>query len=149
MRSLASFAIPALAVLVACSESTNSTGMISKRIGEAARSPEVTEIDLGSLTSFGWDRFYVFKPGTTREDMCKFLGATRNVCGRVIRVEKTPEAHVAMVFDLRGQVTHFEFHALENGRFDVSFGENGIPRSTTVFKVRRSTGTGELWLELK
>jgi hypothetical protein len=144
----------ALALMVsvlaaACSEATNSTGMISKRIGETARLPGSTEVDLGKLTTFGWDRVYAFKPGTTRDEMCKFLGANRNVCGRVIRLEQTPEAHIAMVYDLRGQVTHFEFHALENGRFDVSFGEHGIPRTSAVFRVRRSTGTNEIWLETK
>jgi hypothetical protein len=147
MRSLPLAVLALAAALAACSESINSTGMISKRIGEAARKPDAKQVDLGSLTTFGWDRFYVFKPGATRDEMCKVLGANRNVCGRVIRVDKTPEGHVAMVFDLRGQVTHFEFHAIENGRFDVSFGENGVPRSATIFNVRRSSGTGEIWLE--
>jgi hypothetical protein len=149
MRSSTLAVLAVSLALYACSESINSTGMISQRIGEAARRPEAREVDLGSLTTFGWDRFYVFKPGATREEMCRFLGANKKVCGRVIRVERTPDAHVAMVFDLGGKVTHFEFHALDNGRFDVAFGENGIPRAATVFKVRRSTGTGEIWLEAK
>lgn len=141
--------IAASLLLLACSEATNSTGSISKKIGEAARAPGARELDLASLTTFGWDRVYVFKPGATRDEMCKFMGAGRNVCGRVVRLERTPEGHVAMVFDLRGQVTHFEFHALSNGRFDVSFGENGIPRSATKFKVRNNSGTGEIWLASK
>lgn len=147
MRRPSAFLLTLALLLGACSESTNGTGMISKRLGEAARRPDVKEVDLGSLTTFGWDRVYVFPPGATREEMCRFMGANRNVCGRVIRVDRTPDGHVAMVFDLRGQVTHFEFHALDNGRFDVSFGDAGIPRSAAVFKVRRSTGTNEIWLE--
>jgi hypothetical protein len=139
-----------LAVLIgACSEGRNSAGMISQRIGEVVRTPGSTEVDLGKLTTFGWDRLYVFKAGATRDEMCTFLGANRNVCGRVIRVERTPDNHVAMVFDLSGQVTHFEFHAIENGQFDVNFGENGIPRSATVFRIRRHTGTGAAWLEVR
>ena len=149
MRATIIAALATSVLTCACSESTNSTGMISKRIGEVTRQPGVKELDLGGLTTFGWDRVYVFKPGATREEMCRFLGANRNDCGRVIRVERTPEGHVAMVFDLRGQVTHFEFHALDNGRFDVSFGESGIARTAAVFKVRRSTGTNEVWLESK
>ena len=149
MRSAVLAALAVAILTPSCSESVNSTGTISKRIGDAARQPDVNEIDLGSLTTFGWDRVYVFKPAATREEMCRFLGANRNVCGRVIRVDRTPEGHVAMVFDLRGQVTHFEFHAFNNGRFDASFGENGIPRAAAVFKVRRSTGTNEVWLESK
>jgi hypothetical protein len=137
------------AALAACSEVANSTGMISQRLGDAARTPGAAEVDLGQLTSFGWDRVYAFKPGATREAMCKFLGASRNACVRIIRLEKTPDAHVAMVYDLRGQVTHFEFHALANGRFDFSFGDNGIPRTAAVFRVRHSTGASEFGLELK
>lgn len=136
-------------LLASCSEATNSTGSISKRIGEAGRTPGAREVEIAKLTTFGWDRMYVFKEGATRDEMCRFLNAPRPVCGRVIRLERTPEDHVAMVFDLRGKVTHFEYHALRNGRFDVSFGENGIPRSATVFRVRHSTGTGEIWLESK
>ena len=147
MRSLISAVLLTATLVAACSEATNSTGTISKRIGEAARSPGAKEVDIGKLTTFGWDRFYVFPPGATRDEMCKFLNAPRPVCGRVIRLERTPDAHVAMVFDLRGQVTHFEFHALQNGRFDASFGDNGIPRSASVFRIRQNPGTEELWLE--
>ncbi len=149
MRISLQFLLPLVFAAVACSEATNSTGMISKRIGEVARQAEAREVDLGTLTSFGWDRLYVFREGATRDEMCGFMGANRNACGRVIRVDRTPDGHVGMVFDLRGQVTHFEFHALENGRFDVAFGDNGIPRSETVFRIRRSTGTGDLRLEAK
>jgi hypothetical protein len=134
-------------LLVACSEARNSTGMISQRIGEAARAPGAKTVDLAKLTTFGWDRVYAFKPGATREEICAFLGANRASCGRVIRVERTPEGHVCMVFDLRGQVTHVEFHALSNGRFDTDFGGGGLPRERAVFTVRHSTGTGEIWLE--
>ena len=149
MRLSTLLAVLLAALLFACSEVVNSTGMISKRIGEVVQTPGATEVDLSKLTTFGWDRFYVFKPGATREEMCKFMGANRNVCGRVIRVERTPEDHVAMVFDLQGQVTHFEFHAIENGRFDVSFSESGLPRAGAVFRIRRNTGTGAVWLEPK
>jgi len=147
MQRLTTFALFLAALLAGCSEGRNSTGMISQRIGEVARTPGATEVDLGKLTTFGWDRVYVFKPGATREEMCKFMGANRNACGRVIRVERTPDAHVAMVFDLQGQVTHFEFHALANGQFDVAFGDHGIPRSAAVFRIRRSTGIGDIRLE--
>jgi hypothetical protein len=134
-------------LLGACSEGRNGTGMISQRLGEAARQPGARTVDLGTLTSFGWDRVYAFKPGAIREQMCAFIGADRNSCSRVIRVDRTPEGHVGMVYDLQGRVTHFEFHALANGRFDTDFGPQGLPRSRAVFRVRHSTGTDEVWLE--
>lgn len=143
--SLAALALGAW--LGACSEARNSTGMISQRIGEAARQPGARTVDLGALTTFGWDRVHVFKPGATREEMCAFIGAKRTNCGRVIRVDRTPDGHVGMVFDLQGQVTHVEFHALANGRFDMDFGPEGLPRAKAVFTVRHSTGTQEIWLE--
>lgn len=149
MRLFTTAAVAVICALAACSEATNGTGMISKRIGEAARTPGATEVRLGSLTTFGWDRVYVFRPGATREEMCKFLGAGRNACGRIIRVEATPAGHVAMVFGLQGQVTHFEFHALKNGRFDVDFGESGLPRDATNFRVRPGTGIEDIHLELQ
>jgi len=141
----------ALVLATACSEATNGTGSISKRIGESARTPGTTEVDLGKLTSFGWDRFYAFRPGTTREEVCKSIGANRNVCGRVVRIERAPDDHMFLLFALGGQLTHVELHAVANGQFDFTVPESGFPRTASVFKVRRnSSGSGELiWLEPK
>lgn len=135
--------------LAACSEATNGTGTISQRIGEAARTPGATEVDLGKLTTFGWDRFYTLKPGTTREQVCEFVNAKRNVCGRVVRIEKAPADHMFLIFALGGQVTHIELHALANGQFDFAIPESGFPRASSIFKVRHnSSGSGEIiWLE--
>ena len=58
-------------------------------------------------------------------------------------------ALAVVVLALQGQVTHFEFHALENGRFDVDFGESGLPRDATNFRVRPSAGTEDIHLELQ
>jgi predicted small secreted protein len=141
----------ACVLLTACSEATNGTGTISKRLGEAVRTPGATEVDLGSLTSFGWDSFYAFKPGVAREEVCQFIGAKRNHCGRIIRIERAPEDHTFIVFGLAGQLTHVELHALANGRFDFSFPPGGHPRSASVFTVRReAAGLGEVvWLAPK
>ena len=149
LRFLAAILVAVAAI--ACSEATNSTGSISKRIGEEARAAGTAEVDLGKLTSFGWDRFFVFKPGTTREEVCKFIGANRNVCGRVVRIERAPDDHMFLVFALGGQLTHLELHAVANGQFDFAIPESGLPRSAAVFKVRRSSsGTSEIiWLEPK
>ena len=95
-------AIALVALSVACSEATNGTGSISKRIGEVARSPDTREVDLSKLTTFGWDRFYALKPGTTREEVCQFIGAKRNVCGRIIRIERAPADHTCTLFSLSG-----------------------------------------------
>ena len=144
-------AIAVAALALGCSEATNGTGSISKRLGEVARTPGVREVDLGQLTSFGWDRFYALKPGTTREEVCEFIGAKRNVCGRIVRIERAPADHMFLVFALGNHLTHIELHALENGQFDFTFPAAGQPRSASVFKVRRSaSGSGEvIWLEPK
>ena len=125
-----------------CSEMRNSTGTISKRIGEVVHAPGATEVDLGKLTSFGWEYFYAFKPGATREEVCQVINAGRNVCGRIVRIEKAPDDHMFLIFGLNGQLTHIELHAVENGRFDMEFGEHGLPRSKAVFKVRRRPSGG-------
>lgn len=105
------------------------------------------------LTSFGWDRFYVFKPGTPREDICKFIGANRNSCGRVIRYPAVPVDSVTLVFALGGQLTHTELHALANGQFDIApDDEKGLRKQAAVFRIRRSsssTGTDHIVLERK
>ena len=140
------------ALLVGCSEARNSTGTISKRIGEAVHTQGATEVDLTKLTTFGWEYFYAFKPGTTRDEVCKFIGANRNVCGRVVRIDRAPADHMFLIFGLNGQLTHIELHAVENGQFDMHFTEQGHPRSRSVFKVRRSSsGTGKdiVYLEPK
>lgn len=128
----------ASALALGCSEVRNSTGTISKRIGELVHTPGSTEVDLGKLTTFGWEYFYAFKPGTTREEVCQFIGAGRNVCGRIVRIEKAPDDHLFLIFGLNGQLTHIELHAVENGEFDMKFAEDGHPRSKSVFNVRRS-----------
>lgn len=136
--------VVASVLALGCSEFRNSTGTISKRIGEIVHAPRATEVDLSKLTTFGWEYFYAFKPGATREEVCKFIGAGRNICGRIIRIEKAPDDHMFLVFGLNGQLTHVELHAVENGLFDVPFTDQGHPRSKSVFRIRRgSLGTGK------
>lgn len=133
-------------LIAACSEVANGPGMISQRLGERVRDPAVTEVDLGRLTSFGWDRFYVFKPGTTREALCEFIGAKRPQCGRIIRYTVVPDDCVALAFALGPQLTHTELHALANGRFDIAPSPGGQPRTAAVFRIRRETSE-RIWLE--
>lgn len=140
----------ALAILLAaCSEMGNDTGQISQRIGDLVHKPETKEVRLASLTSFGWDRFFVFKPGAKREEICDFIGAKRSICGRIVRYEAVPLTHVALVFSLGRQLTHTELHALANGRFNLTPSEGGYPKESAIFKVRRvlSGMDEEVWLE--
>jgi hypothetical protein len=65
-------------VLLVCSEMRNDTGAISKKIGEIVHSPGAKELDLRTIPTFSWEYFYVSKPGATREEMCKLIGAGRN-----------------------------------------------------------------------
>src|SRR5262245_17896622 len=142
----------AAALVLGCSEAGNSTGMISKRIGEVVHAPGATEVDLGKLTTFGWEYFFVFKPGTTREEICKVIGANRNACGRIVRIDKAPDDHMFLLFGLNGQLTHIELHAVANGVFDMQINEQGHPRSKSVFRIRRSVSGGgreAIWLEPK
>lgn len=121
----------------------NHTGTISKRIGEVVHTPGSTEVDLRPLTTFGWEYFYASRPGVTREEVCQLIGAGRNVCGRIVRIEKAPDDHVYLMFGLKGQLTHIELHALVNGQFDFDFPAEGFPKSQAVFRVRRSSsGSG-------
>jgi hypothetical protein len=144
----------AVAMLVAgCSELGAGTGQISKRIGEITRDPSSREVDLAKLTSFGWEYFHYFNPGTTREEICTVIGANRNQCGRIIRYERVPATHVALLFGLNGNLTHTELHALENGEFDMPpLKQGGYPKSASVFTIRRGAGgtdSGRIFLEPK
>lgn len=133
---------------VACSEVANGPGMISQRIGDVIHDPAATEVDLRKLTSFGWDRFVLFEPGTRREQICDFIGAKRPQCGRIVRYVSVPEDCVAIAFALDNQLTHIELHALSNGRFDLPARGAGHPRPASVFRIRRETST-RVWLEPK
>lgn len=133
----------AAAALAACNASPNSAGQISDRIGEIANDPSSQEVDLPKLTSFGWDRLFMFKAGTPREEICRFLSANRHSCGRVVRYEAVPSGHIALLFTLGPQLTHIELHALANGEFDVDPGPQGLPKSAAVFKVRHVASTGD------
>jgi hypothetical protein len=125
--------------MAGCSEMRNDTGTISKRIGELVRTPGTSEVDLRALPTFGWEYFFVSKPGVTREEVCKLIGAGRNVCGRIVRIEKAPDDHVYLLFGLHGQLTHIELHALANGVFDMQVPAEGFPKSKAVFRVRRNS----------
>lgn len=140
-------AITLVVLAAACSEATNGTGSISKRLGETARAQD--EVDLRKMMTFGWDRFHVLKPGTTRVEVCAFIGADRRHCGRVVRIERAPADHMVLLFSLGGQLTHLELHALANGQFDMTIPPEGFPRDAALFRVRRNaTAAGEaLWLE--
>jgi hypothetical protein len=137
---------------VACGELSSGAGQISQRIGEAASDPSVKEVDLGKLTTFGWDRVYFFKPGTPRKEVCVFIAARDGLCERVIRHQSVAGESMTIVFALKNQLTHVELHSLSNGRFDVTPTEAGMPREASVFKVRRepsTDGKAILWLEPK
>ena len=135
-------ALIATVSVVACSEATNGTGQISKRIGEVVHDPAAREVDIAKLTTFGWDEFYIFKPGTSRAEICEFIGAKRNSCGRIIRYQAVPNDSMAFAFGLNKQLTHTELHALSNGRFESNAGGKAYTRSASVFKIQRSsTGT--------
>ena len=131
------------ALIASCSEMRNNTGIISKRIGEIVHTPGTTEVDLRALPTFGWEYFYVSKPGVTRDEVCKLIGAGRNVCGRIVRIEKAPDDHVYLMFGLNGQLTHIELHDLANGRFDMQIPAEGFPKSKAIFRVRRSSSGSE------
>ena len=142
------FAICAL--IAGCSEMRNDTGTISKRIGELVHTPGTTEVDLRALPTFGWEYFYVSKPGVAREEVCKLIGAGRNTCARIIRIEKAPDDHVYLTFGLTGQLTPIELHAVANGRFDMQIPTEGFPKNKAIFRVRRSSsgsGNGTILLE--
>lgn len=140
MRRRLFTALVAATWLSACNVAPNSAGQISERIGKVANDPGSTELDLPKLTSFGWDQLHFFKAGTTRDEICKFLNADRNTCGRVVRYEIVPADHVAMLFTLGYRLTHLELHALSNGVFDVDLHAGRLARSACMFKVRHSPG---------
>ncbi len=143
IRSLAGWVL-ACGALSSCGLAADSAGQISERIGGIARSPDSRELDLAGLTSFGWDRLFVLKAGTPRSALCRFIGAKRNQCGRVVRFEAVPAGHQALVFALAdGQLTHLELHAEANGRLDVDIPAQGLPKARCRFKVRHVASTGQ------
>jgi hypothetical protein len=148
-------AIAIFAVSVAatgCSELGGGTGQVSKKIGAITQDPAVRELDLGKLTGFGWEYFYFFKPGTTREEICSFIGAKKGSCERIFRYERVPETHVALLFGLNGNLTHTELHDRAFGEFEIEMKEGGYPRSESVFLIRRSLGgeaVSKVYLERK
>lgn len=149
--TLATFAaFLATLALLACGEIAGGVGQISQKIGETVSDPSIREIDLGKLTSFGWDRVYFFKSGTARKDICAFIRARPGQCERVIRYESVAPESMVLVFGLGGQLTHVEQHSIANGRFDLDATSEGLPRKACVFKVRReasSDGKPSIWLE--
>ena len=124
-----------------CNELTGGPGHISQRIGEVANDPAAKEVDLAKLTTFGWDRLHLFKPGTPKKEICAFIGASDGLCEQVIRHQSVAGESMTLVFSLKDQLTHAELHALSNGRFNVAPDKDGIPKESCVFKIRREPAT--------
>ncbi len=149
------FAIAVLALSVAvtgCSELGGGTGQVSKKIGAITQDPAARELDLGKVTGFGWEYFYLFRPGATREEICSFIGARKGNCERIVRYERVPDTHVALLFGLNGRLTHTELHDRTFGEFEIELKEGGYPRSESVFLIRRSLGgegVSKVYLERK
>ena len=151
-RSSYTLLFAAAMLLLACSELMGGVGPISKRIGEKAREPTTSEVDLGKLTTFGWDRVYFFKSGAPKKEICDFIQADEKECPRIVRHESVAGESMTLVFSLRDSLTHVELHLLENGRFDVTQTKDGLPRENAVFKIRReiaADGKSVYWLEPK
>lgn len=123
--------------LTACSELANGAGQISQRIGALTHDPQVQQVDLAALTSFGWQRFFLLPAGTSREAICTLIGANRHVCGRVIRYLAVPPGHVALFFHQDGQLTHTELHDLANGTFELAAGPPGCAKEAARFRIQR------------
>jgi hypothetical protein len=139
-------------VLFGCGELMGGAGPISKRIGELARETTAKEVDLGKLTTFGWDKVYFFKSGAPKKEVCEFIQADERECPRIVRHESIAGESMTLVFSLRDSLTHVELHLLENGKFDITPTKDGLPREKAIFKIRREIGAegkSVYWLEPK
>ncbi|MGY4828188.1 hypothetical protein ACVNIS_06400 [Sphaerotilaceae bacterium SBD11-9] len=139
MHHLSRLVLLTITVLVGACDLVNGAGHISQRIGETAKDPSASEVDIGKLTTFGWDRMYLFKPGTPKKKVCEFIEANEKYCDQVVRQESKEGESMTIAFSLANQITHIELHLLENGRFDMNPDDKGIEKSLAVFKIRRET----------
>ena len=118
-------------------------GEVSRSIGNLVHEAGAREIDLAFVTQFGWDRFYYFKSGTNREEICKFLGSPAHRCGMIVPQELVPEGAYTLVFTQDNRLRHIELHRMQNGEFDFPAGAQGLAREASVFRVRHNLSGSE------
>ena len=107
----------------------------SSRLGREIRDPGVTQIDLASITTFGWDEVFLFEPRTPRASVCAALGVRERYCRLVVRTESVDGEHMTIAFRKQGRVTHAELHRRFNGDFLPLGGEQRLRREEARFRV--------------
>jgi hypothetical protein len=108
---------------------------------EKAAEEQVT-VRMKDLTTFEWDKFYVFVPYNMREE------DLREILGMV------PQSSIIsndwddlLVFVKSGKVVHYHDHPRKHGDFDGLSGRNGYSPDEAVFEVSFDKAPG--WLVLR
>ena len=116
-------------------------------------------VRLSDLTTFEWDRFYVFDPYTKLSDVRDTLKidwdpetSIRDQDWDQLLVFVKDDAHSGSDQPLRsatstnGRIVHYHDHPLEHGDFQGSDGWTGYTTDEAVFRVSFDKGRGRLVL---
>jgi hypothetical protein len=131
--------VVALVCLNGCSRRVTAQRDLDKKLiaaieeGRNAERPVI--VRLRDLTTFDWERFYVFGPYTPPEDVRNALG-----------IDWDPDSTIAfqdwddlLVFVKGGKVVHYHDHPLNHGDF-YGIKRTGYTPDEAVFEVRMETG---------
>jgi hypothetical protein len=141
-----------LVILVGCSSLAQNKKQqgelqqkLSAAIEEKRQSDERVVIQMKSLTNFEWDKFYVFTPYTTAEEVRDTLGFDTTITAHS-KIEVT-ESHNLLVFVRDNQVVLSIDFARSAGDFGKLKRRGGYSPAEAIFEVK-AEGSGNPLLRL-
>jgi hypothetical protein len=123
---------------------------VSSAIGNAVRDQKVQQLRLADLTTFKWDRVFLFEPYTPRTKVCQAIGVQPLRCQQVVAFESTDDGTMTLAFMSGGQLVRYARHSRWNGDFVPLSASQPIPASKAIFRVvpAGTAQNGTQWLRL-
>jgi hypothetical protein len=115
----------------ACTKHRSITEDVTKQIRSGA-----TQVNIGQLGDFAWDRMFVFGPYYPKDAICRTLKVADSQCSAA-DIRDVDENEFLMVFLERGAVSRIESFPRTVGDFNESCLAKDIARGTATVTVAR------------
>lgn len=121
---------------------------VSSAIAEKVSKGEGTIINLAEMTSFEWDKLYIFDPYESRDNIQNSIGQ------QFLKTDELPmgvsEGDTLLVFTKNNQVVHYFNHPRGKGDFSGLKNHNWFTPQNAKFQVfQEGRGLYGKWLKLK
>ena len=120
-------------VIVTASCASRGDEELARRIASAVQASEPSVVNVSELTTFTWDRVFIFPPYTTASEVEKELGFSWSDSSRIASRDDI----VMLAFVDRGHVVRFVDQPRGAADFSACYHRGGFPRSDAVFRFSK------------